>query len=69
MSYQQIARVLEIPMGTVRSRIARARQRLREELVRLEDDGSSAEGSIDLPGEMTFATSTRVSPRAVSGPV
>lgn len=36
LSYQQIARQLAIPLGTVRSRLARARDRLREELVELE---------------------------------
>ncbi len=32
ISYEQIAVALEVPTGTVRSRIARARRRLREEL-------------------------------------
>jgi RNA polymerase sigma-70 factor (ECF subfamily) len=32
LDYEQIARALEIPIGTVRSRIHRARQRVREQL-------------------------------------
>ncbi len=34
MKYREIATVLEIPMGTVMSRIARARRQLREELLK-----------------------------------
>jgi RNA polymerase sigma-70 factor (ECF subfamily) len=34
-SYEQIAEVLDIPLGTVRSRIFRARQELLERLERL----------------------------------
>jgi len=32
LSYQQVAEALEIPIGTVRSRISRARLRLRDRL-------------------------------------
>ncbi len=36
MDYEQIATVLEVPVGTVRSRLFRARMQLREELLRLD---------------------------------
>ena len=36
LSYQEIANTLSIPLGTVRSRLARARDRLREELINIE---------------------------------
>ena len=35
LSYQEIARVMDIPVGTVMSRLARARDQLRERLARL----------------------------------
>jgi RNA polymerase sigma-70 factor (ECF subfamily) len=37
LSYQEIADTMKIPLGTVRSRLARARDRLRAELVQIED--------------------------------
>lgn len=43
LSYADIAAVLDVPVGTVRSRIARARQRLRE---RLDDAHSASEEEI-----------------------
>ncbi|MEZ6124739.1 MAG: sigma-70 family RNA polymerase sigma factor [Planctomycetaceae bacterium] len=39
MTYEQISEVLNIPIGTVRSRIFRARQELTERLKRLMEDG------------------------------
>jgi RNA polymerase sigma-70 factor, ECF subfamily len=36
MDYEQIATVLEVPVGTVRSRLFRARMQLRDELLRLD---------------------------------
>jgi RNA polymerase sigma-70 factor (ECF subfamily) len=37
--YEQIAEILDVPLGTIRSRIHRARQLLRESLIRLLPEG------------------------------
>ena len=37
-SYEQISEILEIPVGTVRSRLFRARMQLREKLTAILDD-------------------------------
>ena len=37
LSYQEIADVMSIPLGTVRSRLARARDRLRDQLITIEE--------------------------------
>jgi RNA polymerase sigma factor (sigma-70 family) len=44
LSYKQIADVLEIPVGTVMSRLARARHRFRESLSRDLSNGNAREG-------------------------
>ena len=41
MSYQQIAELVAIPMGTVMSRLARARQRLQQLMMNSEREGAS----------------------------
>lgn len=42
MSYKQIAEVMEIPIGSVMSALARGRERLRTEIVRLRECGKEA---------------------------
>lgn len=49
LSYKEIATVLDIPMGTVMSRLARARHRLRELLSRDLSNGKAPEGQSTNP--------------------
>jgi RNA polymerase sigma-70 factor (ECF subfamily) len=44
MSYEEIATTLRVPIGTVRSRLARARVNLQEQLLALDPDILEARG-------------------------
>lgn len=44
LEYEQVAEVLGVPIGTIKSRLFRARAALREAIERLEADGPNAEG-------------------------
>jgi RNA polymerase sigma-70 factor, ECF subfamily len=50
MSYQEIAETLSIPMGTVMSRLSRARRTLRDRLRRPSDDGSRPQAAAVTSG-------------------
>ena len=57
--YQAIADVLEIKVGTVRSRLSRARQQLRSELsayLNAKSSGPSSSFTGDCPEQHTFKT-------------
>lgn len=47
MDYQQISEVLDLPMGTVKSRLFRARLALRQELVKVESSHSAARPEVN----------------------
>lgn len=54
LGYAEVAAVLEIPVGTVRSRLHRARRRVRECLVPAAGDRHAASGGRTLPPQFPF---------------
>ena len=68
----QAARRLDIPIGTVRSRLARGRRRLRDRLARLgiADPAAMSSTMLAIPDKAAFLNSTaRAASIAVSGPI
>ena len=54
MTYKAISKFLDVPINTIKSRISRARQRLKEEELMICETLGSIEPSIDLTDKMFF---------------
>ena len=51
LSYEEVAEILDVPVGTVRSRLHRARGELRRRMSSVLDEASPTHGSLDDPDE------------------